>query len=151
MSKLMKDYGKVIILVIGILATVVLLLDSFIIGNADEATSGMDIIFGTESTFLGITAKFKFNIMLFIALLLPIAAGVLGIFLNSKLGSLLGLLFFVGSILLLVVTNKTTYELSGFGSSGSVEVEIGLAFLGWLSVIISGLGALASIGMLIEN
>lgn len=151
MSKLFKDYGKIIALVLGILAGVFLMLDAFVIGNADEATKGMDIIFGAESTFIGITAKFKFNILLFLAFLLPIAAGLLGILLDSKSGALLGLILFVGSIALLLTTTQTSYVVSALGSSITTDVEIGLAVLGFVSVALSGLGALTNVGILIEN
>lgn len=151
MSKTFKDYSKIIALVLGILAGVFLMLDAFVIGNADEATSGMDIIFGTESTFIGITAKFKFNILLFLAFLLPIAAGLLGILLDSKSGALLGLILFIASIVILLTVNQTSYVLTALGSSVTTNVEIGLAVLGYFSVAFSALGALTNVGTLIDN
>src|SRR5690554_3795102 len=97
MSKFLKDYGKFILLFTGILATAFLLLDAFVIGDASEATSGLDVIFGGESTFIGITAKFKFNILLFVAFLAPLAAGIVGVVLENKNKPLITTLLFVVS------------------------------------------------------
>lgn len=151
MSKFLKNYGKFIVLIVGVLATAFLLFSAFKLGDADEASSGIDVIFGSESTFLGITAKFKFNILLFVALLAPLAAGILAVVLNSKHTPLLGLLLFAVSIVLLLVVNKTTYEATILGQTVSTDVEVGLALFGWLSVVFSGIGLLTSVGLLIEN
>lgn len=151
MSKLLKQYGKFILLVTGVLATAFLLLDAFVIGDASEATSGLDVIFGAESTFIGITAKFKFNILLFVAFLAPLAAGIVGVVLENKNKPLITTLLFVVSIMLLLVTSKTTYEASVLGQTVATDVDVSLALFGWLSVVFSGIGALTSVGLLLEN
>lgn len=151
MKKNLNKFGSLAILILGVVAALLLMLQAFKLGSGDDLVEGTKIIFGGAKDDSLIQYDFVFNILLFVGLLAPIAAGVVGLVMKNRNGYGLSLVLFVVSIILLVVTKETGYKVSIGSASQTVKVAISLAPLGWLSVVLSGLGAVTSVGMLLQD
>jgi len=78
-----------VVLLIGVLATAVLLLDAFEVSG--NVVSGLKVAFGGEIRSEGgivqiVLREYKFNLLLSIALVLPLLAGIINVIVPSKLG-----------------------------------------------------------------
>lgn len=149
MKDFSKNYGKVLLLILGIVSAALLLFDAFTTG--DELVSGVDLLFGrTEDILIG-TIKFNVNIKLLIAFVLPIVGGIIAMFKSSKGQILVTLLLFVASIVLLLLTKETPIEGSAFGATASGFIDIKLATLAWISVVLQAFGVFTTVILLLEE
>lgn len=135
-------------LLLGIAATALLFFEAFSVGG--NKYSGFDLAFGkklAEGSILGIKgdSKFTFNILLLLALVLPVAGGIFTFVFNNQFGSLIGLLLFAISAILLLTVKETTIistvELLGNVSKTKTKVEIKLETLGIVSAVLGFVGA----------
>lgn len=150
-KKQMSNFIKVAIFILGIAAGVLLLMQSFRLSTGDNnLLEGTKIIFGGLKDDSSINFDFKFNILLFIAFIAPIAGGIIGIFVKNKAGLLSSVALFIVSIVLLLTIKETNYQVSIGSITSTFKVAIELAPLGWISLVLSGIAGVSSAVLLSE-
>lgn len=124
-------------LVVSIISSVVLLFDAFKVTafNKDYLINGLKAAFGGKQD--GIT--FKFNILLVVALVLPIGAGVVQLLIDNKFGSLITIVALIVSVVLLFTAKVKVDALIT-----TVEPTVKLATFGIISVITSVIAMLVT-------
>lgn len=139
-----KNSLTLIVLLLGIISTVILALKSFNVHssltNNDYVVNGLKVAFGGSITAGSLViATFKFNLIFTLILLLPVIAGLVQLFLNNKLGSLISIILFVVAIVLLLTTREIQY--TTMGEYVLLASKIKLQPIGYISLVTSIFGA----------
>lgn len=139
-----KNNIALVILILGIISAVVLALNAFNIAaeaNDEVATNGLKLAFGGDIFINNVSiGKLNFNISFVLILVLPIIAGIIQLLINNKLGSLISLVLFVISVVLLL-TVKEAQLTTTFIVVIKTKLNVSLLALGYVSLISSVLGA----------
>lgn len=136
-----------VVIILGIAASFLLTLNAFSTNynNSNSDLNGLMVAFGGKWQTTGAVSvtlgTFKFNLLLVIAMLLPAGAAVINGILNNKLGSLVAVgLFLLNIILMLVIKEVSFTPIIG----NAIKIQIKLSTLGIISLVLSGLGLLAT-------
>lgn len=129
------------VLVIGIIATVLLALKSFKFSeNSDYLlVSGIDVAFGKKLSSIN---KLNFNFLMVIALVLPVAAGVVQLLVKGRIGSISSVVLFAIA-LILIFTAKANHEVTLIVTS-KTTVALKLTTIGIFAVVLNAIGLLGS-------
>lgn len=138
-----KKLFKLIILTIAVIAVLMILLPAYKIKDTDTVLKGYELAFGKElaklSTFAN--AKIKFNIVLTLAYILPLGAGIIAVMMEKKEATLLSAILFLASGIMFVLAPKamvvtttvlgqTINQTVNFVMTSGAIVACGLSFFG---------------------
>jgi len=147
-----KKVLSYLILFFGIVATLMLLLSAMAFPDSDANFTGFEIVFGTEFANLGgfVTGHIVWNILGVLAYMLPIAAGVVAVFV--KKGVILSIVLFVaGAMLLLWMPDYTKTTITVGSLTSEIDVAWTLSFGLITAVVFSFAGALSSLVLVAYN
>lgn len=135
-KKKVKDLLPLVVLVMGVLATVLLSLKSFVLQPAlgSKQIPGLGLAFGSKDDGL------ELNILNIIALLLPLAGGVLGFVKRDKVGHTLSTLV-LGLGLVFIFLVKVSHTLLGSLTVSLTSIGI-LALVSLIVALVSSVVAL---------
>lgn len=145
MVKLNSHLFKLLIFAVGILSLVVAFLPALAYANSDIVYNGFELSLGTTFIDLGIfgSGEIAPNILVSLAYLFPISAGLLGIFL--KRGAIISIfLFLVSAVLLFLVPELTITKIN----NTSIDVDWTMAYGLYISIGLSIFGIFLSIFVL---
>jgi hypothetical protein len=152
MKKIQKQDFKVVSVVIGILASVMIFLPALILKDSETSFTGFEVAFGHEFANLGTWAsgEIAFNPLVALAYVLPLAGAII-LMLTRKDYLLSTIMFIVAAILTFMIPQFTTTTVTLLGNVNEVDVEwtygIGLILSGALSIM----GALLGLVKLNKN
>jgi hypothetical protein len=149
MKNLQVTTNKLIPLLLGVIASFLILLPALVLKNSDSTISGLEAAFGHEFASLGtlVSGKILFSPLLVLAFALPLIAGILPIV--TKMGHLFSaVLFGIGAILLFLTPNLTTVTITVGGIVSEISVEwslgIGVILAASVSIIASLFSVMAN-------
>ncbi len=126
--------------ILGIIATLMIILPALIVKDSDTSYTGLQIAFGHEFASLGSLAsgEISFNPIVLIAYLLPLVASFLIIFFKKGYLSATAL-FLIAAILLFLTPQFTVVTVTVLGNPNALDVEwtygIGLIIAASLSIL----------------
>lgn len=127
-NSLVSQLGLIALLA-AVLATVLLFFEGFGIKVLDEVVKldTLKVVFGGDG--------YKFNFLLLVTILLPVAGGIVQLLVDNKFGSLIGIVLVVVGIVMMF-NGKTNLEIK------LLELKLVLTATGYISMILS----IASVG-----
>lgn len=131
-KNMVTDILRATVLLLGVLASILLLLKSFkielgILGDLE--LEGLKVAFGDSD-------KVKGNFLVALAIILPTAAGVLGFVLNNKIGNITAVLVNVVAIVLLLTLKVPLIS--------NVSADLKLTVTGYISLVLTIINTLVS-------
>jgi hypothetical protein len=126
-------------IVIGILATLMIVFPALVLKDSETSYTGLQVAFGHEFASLGqwASGEIKFNPIVLIAYLLPLVGSLLLLF--TKKGYLSStVIFLIAAILLFLTPQFTTVTVTVLGNANEIDVDwtygIGLILAASLSI-----------------
>ncbi len=144
MNNFKKFTFKFIIIIIGVLATVMILFPALVVENTDTAYTGVQIAFGHEFANVGNLAsgQIQFSILNVIAYLLPLLGSLIFLLMYKK-SLFAAIIFGAAAILLFFVPNFTVVTVTVLDTVNEISVNwtygLGLTVACLLSVLASTL------------
>lgn len=128
---------------LGIAASVLLLLNSFKIG--EELLSGFKLAFGgkyelSTSIISADVGKFNFNILLSLAILLPALGAVIQTFVTEPFGGVVAIILFIAAFVIALTVKEVEFVENLFDTTHKLDIK--LATLGIISIVLTGLATL---------
>ncbi|MBN2299705.1 MAG: hypothetical protein JXC31_00790 [Acholeplasmataceae bacterium] len=152
MKKTKDIDSRFISIILGVLATMMILFQVLVLKDSDTSFTGLEVAFGHEFANLGQLAsgEIKFNPMVLLAFIFPLAGSLVLMF--TKKGYLVStILFVVATIFILMIPQFTTVTVTLFGNPSVIDVEwvrgLGLIF----AAILSFVGAMIGLFKLYKN
>jgi hypothetical protein len=111
-------------IIIGILATLMIVFPALILKDSETSYTGLQVAFGYEFASLGpwASGEIKFNIIVLIAYLLPLVGSILLLF--TKKGYLSStVIFLVAAILLFLTPQFTVVTVTVLGNVNRVDID----------------------------
>ncbi len=147
------QYLSFVMLVLGV-ATFVMLFMGMLKDSGDGIHKGTAVVFGSEFKLFIVSLKFKFNILGFLAFLLPLLAGIISIFPVKKKSRnikflICALLFIVGAILIFLMPSYTKVYFAIGETSTTYDASFKLAIGAILGGVFAILGGLTSLGAVV--
>lgn len=146
MKKIPVKELRIISIILGFAATVMIVFPALTAGGTDNTYTGLQVVFGHEFVSLGDfgSGQIRFSFLNMLAYLLPLGAALVLLF--YKAASLIAtIMFAVATILLFLVTEFTVVAVTVFGNVNVVDVEwsyaIGLIFAAVLTALAFVIGA----------
>ncbi|MDO9629824.1 MAG: hypothetical protein Q7I99_07965 [Acholeplasmataceae bacterium] len=140
MRKITSNGFRVSSVVLGFLATLMVVLPALIVKDSDISYTGLQIAFGHEFASFGpwASGEIKFNFIVLIAYLLPLVGSLLIMF--TKKGYLSStVLFLVAAILLFLTPQFTVVTVTVLGNQNTIDVDwtygIGLILAASFSIL----------------
>jgi hypothetical protein len=124
MKKITSNGFATSMIILGFLATLMIVLPALIVKDSDTAYTGLQIAFGHEFASIGSLAsgEIKFNPIVLIAYLLPLLGSILIMF--SKKGYLSAtVIFFISAVLLFLTPQFTVVTVTLLGNPSVIEVD----------------------------
>lgn len=127
-------------IVIGILATLMILFPVLVLRDSETSFTGLQVAFGHEFASLGSWAsgEIAFNPIVLLALVLPLAGSLVLMFMDKSY-FLSTLLFGAAAILIFMIPQFTSVSITILGNVNSIDVDwtygIGLIFAASLSLV----------------
>lgn len=108
--KNLSSHKNEIVAGLGVLAALMIFLPALVLRYTSQAYSGIQVAFGTDIATLGILSNgaLQFNILIVLAYILPLIAGLSMLFFRHGEKSA-SVLFFIGLILLLLVPERANF------------------------------------------
>ncbi|VEU81144.1 hypothetical protein [Haploplasma axanthum] len=147
--KKIAEFLSLIVLLLGIVATVFYFLKSYKI--SDELIEGTKLAFGSKQGNDIVSGEMKFNLLLTLAFTLPAAGGLLSVIFKGRFGGFLSLIAFLASVILALVVKEVSVVGTILGVSGTTKVGIEIATFGILALVLSIIGGLISAFKLIQE
>ncbi|MBE0700976.1 MAG: hypothetical protein IH571_04755 [Acholeplasmataceae bacterium] len=140
MKKLTSDVFKFSSVLVGVLATLMIVFPALILKDSAASLTGLNAAFGHEFASFGsfVSGNIKFSLMTVIAYLLPLLGALVLLF--TKKGYLISTLAFTAAaILLFLVPEFTVITITVGGIENEIAVEwtygLGLLFAASLSIV----------------
>lgn len=144
LKKTDKKLFKLIILTVAVIVTIMILLPAYKLKDTDTVLKGYELAFGKELAKLSTLAntKIKFNIVLTLAYLLPLVAGVIAVMMKKE-GTLISAILFLASGIMFIlapntvvvtatVLGQTIEQTVNFVMTSGAIIACGLSFFGVL-------------------
>ncbi len=139
MKKIQDRDIRLTSIIVGILATIMILFPVLVLKDSETSFTGLEVAFGHEFASLGSWAsgEIAFNPIVLLAFILPLAGSAVLMFTNK--GHLLStILFGAAAILIFMIPQFTTVSITILGNVNSIDVDwtygVGLIFAASLSV-----------------
>ena len=137
--------SRIISVIIGILASLMIILPVLVLKDSETSYTGLQVAFGYEFTNLGSWAsgEIAFNPIVLLAFVLPLAGSIMLIL--SKRGYLIStIMFAAAAILIFMIPEFTKVTVTVLGNANEIDVEwtygLGLIIAASLSILGTLLG-----------
>jgi len=145
MKKIKDNDFRIVSIVIGIIASLMIIFPALVVKDTNTAYSGLQVVFGYRVIDLGIigSGEIKFSILNLLAYSLPLIAAFV-LFINKKDKKIATVIFAVAVIMLILVPVSTIVHMTILGNVNVVDVDwgysLGLSIAALLSLVGLGLG-----------